>query len=344
MNNREYWEKREASKLKKGLKDVKKVEVDLKKQYKKAMDSISKEVAFFVSKYATENNLSYDEASKLLNSKEMKDFRYDVRTYVRLIENTFDKEIAEKLLLELNTLSMRSRISRLEEMYYQCDKLLNELTKTTEDSLQMLFSNTVTDTYYKSMFDIHKLAGVATTFSKIDDKLVKNILSYPWSGKDYSQRIWSNRNKLREVVREEITQMVIQGKDTRQVAKAISNRLDAHYSNCVRLVNTEHSYIMNKASTKAYEETNIDKYEILATLDKRTSPICQSLDGKVFDLKDGVVGKTLPPFHPNCRTTTIPYLENDKVTTRFARDNKGKAIEIPSNIKYNEWKKMFNID
>lgn len=342
--NKIYWEKREASKLNKGIKDINKLERELKKHYTQAMDAISKEIAFLMSKYATENNLSYDEASKLLNSKELKEFRYDVKTYIKLIEDTFDEEVAQNLLLELNTLSMKTRISRLEEIFYQCDKYINELTKTTERSIQTLLSDTVRECYYTTLYDVHKFVGVATTFAKVDDDMIRQILKYPWSGKDYSQRIWNNRNKLRETIREEITQMVIQGKGSKEVAKSMSNKLDAHYKNCLRVVNTEHSYVLGEASARAYEETDVEKYEFVATLDKRTSEICKKLDGKVFKLSERVVGVNASPLHPNCRSCEVPYFENDTPTTRFARDSKGKGIEVPANMTYKEWAKIYKVD
>ena len=101
---------------------------------------------------------------------------------------------------------------------------------------------------------------------------------------------------------------------------------------------------METSSQKAYVECDVDKYEILATLDKRTSKICQDLDGEVFNVKDAVVGVNMPPFHwhPYCRTTTIPYIEDDH-STRFARDEKGKGIEVSSSMTYKEWAKIYKI-
>lgn len=294
MNNREYWEKREKAKLNKGLKDVTKIEKMLAKEYKKAMDSISKEVAFLMSKYAKDNNLTWEEANKFLSPKQFKEFRYDIKTYVKLIEENAD----DMLLLELNSLSMRSRISRLEDIYYQVDKYINELSKTTSNSLQMLFSDTLEETYYSSLYEIHKFKGVATTFAYVDKELIERVLTYPWSGRDYSSRIWSNRTKLKNAVREEITQMIIQGKGLRETSKSLSKVMEADFNNCTRLINTEHARIMSETSKMSYEECDVDRYEIVATLDTRTSKTCQGLDGKVFKVSEGVVGSTLPPFHP----------------------------------------------
>lgn len=335
----EYFEKREAAKLKKELIKISKLEKYLKKEYKKTLDAISKEVAFLVSKYAKDNNLTFDEANKLLTSKEFKEFRYDLKTYIKLIEDTGD----EALLLELNTLSMKSRISRLEEIFYQCDKLINELSHNTNNSIQILLSNTLETSYYEDLYNIQKYTGIGTTFAKINKDIVENILKYPWSGNDFSSRIWDNRTKLKKALKEEIVQMVIQGKGLKETSKLLSKRLNASYKNSLRIINTEHARVMCEASKMAYIESDVDKYEIVSTLDKRTSKICQEMDGKVFKVKDGVIGKNMPPFHPNCRSTTVGYID-DEVSTRFARDNKGNGIEIASNITYKEWKKKFNID
>ena len=293
LTSKEYWEKREAYKLKKGLKDLKKIEKELVDEYKKAMDQIGKEISNLFYKYANDNNLSYSDAKKYLNSSEFREFKRDLKSYIKLIEETGDEE----LLLELNTLAMKSRISRLEEMFYQCGKYINEVYENTNKRLTVAYSNTIKDTYYQTIFDIHKTIGVGVSFSYIDNDMIKEILAFPWSGRHYSQNLWINRTKLKNAMVQELTQMIIQGKGVKETSKALSKRLDADYKNCLRLIHTEHSYFMEISSQKAYVECDVDKYEILATLDKRTSKICQDLDGEVFNVKDAVIGINMPPFH-----------------------------------------------
>ena len=293
LSSEEYWIKREAYKLKKGLKDLKKIEKELVNEYKKAMNEIGKEISNLFYKYAKDNNLSYSDAKKYLNSSEFKEFKRDLKSYMKLIEETGDEE----LLLELNTLSMKSRISRLEEMFYQCGKYINEVYESTNKRLQIAYSSTIKDNYYQTIYDIHKAIGVGVSFSYIDNDMIKEILAFPWSGRHYSSRLWSNRTKLKNAMVEELTQMLIQGKGVKEASRALSKRLDADLKNCIRLIHTEHSYFMEISSQKAYVECDIDKYEILATLDKRTSKICQDLDGDVFNVKDAVVGVNMPPFH-----------------------------------------------
>ena len=139
LSNEEYWSKREAYKLKKGLKDLKKIEKELVNEYKKAMNEIGKEISNLFYKYAKDNNLSYSDARKYLNSSEFKEFKRDLKSYMKLIEETGNEE----LLLELNTLSMKSRISRLEEMFYQCGKYINEVYENTNKRLTVAYSSTL---------------------------------------------------------------------------------------------------------------------------------------------------------------------------------------------------------
>jgi len=104
---------------------------------------------------------------------------------------------------------------------------------------------------------------------------------------------------------------------------------------------TESAAFASAAQKDCFKALDVEKYEIVATLDNRTSQICQDLDGEVFDMKDYQVGVTAPPFHPWCRTTTVPYFE-DNYGERAARDEKtGKTYYVPSNMKYKDWKKAF---
>lgn len=102
---------------------------------------------------------------------------------------------------------------------------------------------------------------------------------------------------------------------------------------------TESAAMNSKATEKAYKKMGTKKYEILSTLDLKTSDICQEMDNKVFDVKDYSVGITAPPFHPNCRTTTIPYFDDDLglEDTRVARNpDTGKNEKIPD-MSYKDW-------
>ena len=290
MNNRDYWIKREEEKLNKGIKDCNKLAKELEQHYRLANKYIEKEINDLFEKYAKDNQLTYAEATKYLTGDEFKIWRTDIKGYLKMIENNAE------ILLELNTLAMKSRITRWEALQYEIDKILNELTQTAVESTTELLTDTLEDNYNRNVFNISKKAGYVANFSGIDNKTIERILSYPWSGSNYSDRIWDNKKQLSKTIKNEITQMVIRGESSKKVAARVSEKMNTSYKNAVRLVQTEHSYVMNEASKYTYEDLNIEKYEFLATLDSRTCSVCGKLDGKVFKLTEAKVGINYPPL------------------------------------------------
>ena len=109
------------------------------------------------------------------------------------------------------------------------------------------------------------------------------------------------------------------------------------------LLQTESARVRSMAEIESYKQMAVSKYQIIATLDDRTSDICQSMDLKVFDTKDYEVGVTAPPFHPNCRSTKAPYYEDSPVTKdgRIARGESNKNVYVPSDMTYKQYKEKF---
>lgn len=334
-NNIEYWKEREKQRLNARLKDEKEVLKELDKQYKIAMKNIEKEIANLFYKYAEQNKLTYAETQKYLTNNEFNTWRMDIKQYIKLIEQTND----ERLLLELNTLAMKSRINRLEELFYQISKEIYNTFDIQNNRVEKLLEESVKDSYYKSIYETQKFVGVGTSFSKLDKETLKDIITYPWSGKNFSQRIWKNRDLLSEVIKEEITQMVIRGESLKKIANRVSEKMDSSYENAIRLVQTEHSHFMSEADKKAYESQGVDKYQFLATLQDNTCKRCRNIDMKVYLVKDAKEGENYPPLHPRCRCTTIPYFQHEEGEMRTARLPKGKTYEVPANLTYNEWYK-----
>lgn len=90
--------------------------------------------------------------------------------------------------------------------------------------------------------------------------------------------------------------------------------------NATALVRTSVMQVANEARMEMYEGNRdlINGYEIVATLDKRTTPQCRGYDGKQWIYKDGrlrPVGHRIrwpgnAPYHWQCRSTTIPILKS----------------------------------
>ena len=107
---------------------------------------------------------------------------------------------------------------------------------------------------------------------------------------------------------------------------------------------TEEAFFSSAAQKDCFDELDVEQFEIVATLDSHTSDICRGMDGKHFPMSEWKVGVTAPPFHVHCRSTTVPYFDDefDAVGERAARDEEtGKTYFVPGNMTYKEWEKSF---
>ncbi|ACA44792.1 putative prophage head protein [Clostridium botulinum B1 str. Okra] len=52
------------------------------------------------------------------------------------------------------------------------------------------------------------------------------------------------------------------------------------------------------------------------------------MDGKVFKVSEKEIGVNAPPFHPNYRTTIIPYFPDTLDIERIARDYEGEVYYV----------------
>lgn len=330
----DYWIKREGQKLKAHLTDVTKTEKILHRNLKKASKDIEDEIYKLYSRYSKENRLSYAEANKLLTGPKYKEWRMDLKDYVDEITKTDNKE----LLLELNTLSVKSSITGLEEQLYQIQKILDRDYIFKHKEVKKLLKTGVKNSFTQTAYTIENLNGFHTSFSMISQKDIEDIINLPWSGKNYSNRLWANRTKLKDKVQEQIVQATIQGKDLRQCIKDVSETMEATREVTKRLINTEHAYACSQGDLKMYDEFGIDKYEYVATLDSKTSNICRGLDGKVYKRSEAIPGVNFPPTHPHCRSTTVPAdVETLGDETRIAKDSKGNYIYLKANTTYEDY-------
>lgn len=340
MMNKEYWINREKEKLKANLNNFEEVNRKVKKNFDKAAKEIEDEIFKLYARYATENKLSFVEASKMLTSKEYSIWRMDLKEYVDEINESMGENT--ELLIELNTLSAKSQISRLEEKLYQIQKILNRDYIFKRNEIEKLLKQGVRKNFTQTAYSIDMYLGVHGAFNMISEEEVENIIKLPWSGKHYSKRLWNNRTKLKEVIEAQLTQATVQGKDLKQCAREIAETMESSKKVAERLINTEHAYACSQGDLKIYKEFDVKEYEYLATLDIKTSKTCRNLDGKKFSLSVAVPGVNFPPMHAHCRSTTVPVDVDDlEDSVRIARDENGKNIYVDSNLSYREWYKKY---
>lgn len=340
MDSESYWIKRaeereqEWNKKSKGT-----IERELANYYKQALLRIEDDIAVLYGRFAKDNKLTYAEASKMLTSNEFKQWRMSLEEYLDAIDKTADN----KLLLELNTLAMRKRISRLDKLYSDTLKNLYKLGVDSENSMTKFLSGAYKDNYYKNLFDIGKTIGIKSSVSEVDDKKIRKVLNNSWSGKNYSQRIWKNTDKLSKLIKNEITDGFHRGVSINKMAKLVQQRMNVGKYEATRLVRTEMNYVQNKAALDSIKDSDMKYYIFLATLDKKTSTVCRAHDRKVYPVDSATPDTNMPPLHPHCRSTIAGNLTDYDTGRgkRTAKNKDGKRIIIPAAMNYDDYYKVY---
>ena len=341
--NKDYWVNRSEATIIGGEKSILEYELELKKAYESASAQIEKEIQAFYSKYAKDNEISLSEARRRLKPSEKKSFNTQAKMYLDEIAKMDSTPMTKEYMSHLRRLSGKAYMSRLDELNNNIRYNIEKLYAGQSASLRRTLNEGYEDGYYRTMFNAQDQAKLGVSFTTPGKKTVEAASKEKWLGQNYSDRIWTNKNKLVEQLDQILSREFVRSKGPASVARTLSQKLDVSYNNAKRLARTEMNYISNKATMQAYTDNGIGEYEYVATLDARTSDICRELDGKTFPIKEASPGINWPPLHPNCRSTTIPYFEDDDIgkaaDDRIARakDGRGKSIKLGQDVSFFEW-------
>lgn len=343
MKNSEYWQMRFGQLEEAQNAQGKATLLEIEHQYKQAQKQLEGQIARWYQRFADNNGISLAEARQYLKGADLQEFKWDVQDYIKYGQ---DNALMGGWMKELENASAKYHISKLEALKIH-----------TQQSLEVMFSKqlgTVTGAmgdlfesgYYHTAYELQKGFGIGWDIAGLDQSHIEKVLAKPWAvdGYNFSERIWKNKNKLISEVHGELTQNIMLGGDPQKAIDSLAKKMNTSKYNAGRLVMTEEAYFSSIAQKDCFNDLDVEQYEIVATLDSHTSDICRSLDGKHFPMKDYQPGVTAPPFHVYCRSTTVPYFDENfgDIGERAARDeNTGKTYYIPDDMNYQEWEDAF---
>lgn len=342
MKNGAYWKKRfkqiEESQHQQGLQCY----ADIEKQYLVAQRQMEAKINAWYQRFANNNAISLVEARRLLNSSELDELKWDVEQYIR-----YGKEnaINGQWMKELENASAKVHINRLEALKLQMQQSLEVLFGNQLDSVDSTIRDAYQSGFLHTAYEIQKGIGTGWSFASPNDRLIDTVIHKPWAadGQTFSDRIWTNKQKLVNELNTTMVQNIITGADPQKTIDALARKMNVSKQNAGRLVMTEQAAFSNAAQKDCFAELGVEQFEILETLDSFTCSLCGSMDGQHFPMSQYEIGVTAPPFHPNCRGCTCPYFEDDFGVPgeRAARGEDGKTYYVPGNMTYEEWKSSF---
>jgi SPP1 gp7 family putative phage head morphogenesis protein len=296
-NSQEYWNRRARQDKIKVIKTAEYGVDNLKKLLKKNLDSVEKQIKEFYKKYGDEGKyaeqLSYAEFHK-----------YKAKLRLKAKQNPQDKTLQQLAKQDIP----KYRIDRLRALQIDLQIQLTEATRGQEAGI------------YKTLKDVAKVSQATTAlrfkktldvaFDKIVSRKMTKILSSDWVGNmNWSERLWKDRELVGKKVTEILEEGIPQGKSMQDMARDLKGATQSSFNDAFRLIRTESAHVdgevLLESFKQAQKELGYTKYIFDATIDNRTSEICEHKDNKSYYIDEAVIGENFPPLHPNCRSTAV---------------------------------------
>lgn len=336
--NSEYWQQRFGQLENASHQEAMTVYSRIEESFYQAQKEIENKINSWYVRFANNNEITINEAKKLLNSNELKEFKWNVQEYIKY---GHENELNEHWMKELENASTKYHVSRLEALKIQTQQTMEKLFGNELDEVDNLTKNSYINNYFHTMFEYQKGFNVGFNVTNIDQNKLSKIVNKPWAvdEKNFSERIWGNKTKLINELHNELTKMCLTGKSPDESIKYLSKKFNTSKAQAGNLIMTENAYFSQLAQKDCFNALDVEKYEIVATLDSHTSEICKEQDGKVYDMKDYQPGITAPPFHNYCRSTTVPHFDDDfdDEGERAAKGEDGKTYYVSDKMKYEDW-------
>ena len=234
-------------------------------------------------------------------------------------------------------ISKQQRYTILKQLEKQLLRQAKELGNIDLGHTTKILEEVYRESFFMTSYSIQKGVDVAIDFSILRPEFVKAAVHMPIKGEMFSSRIWTNKEKLVKSLRQQIERGMIEGDSIDKMARRIKKEFGTSSYSSKRLIHTEMARCMTQAQEEVYRGSSvIDKVLFDATLDEKTSEICESYDGKEFTLDN--YPKIPQDTHPNCRSCIVPVVDGWNPTKKREniKDETGKK-PIIDYTDYKSW-------
>lgn len=292
-----YWSKRtlrerEAS-IKKGEAEFKKELEDL---YNLQLSQLRKELDTYIQKFVNKNGLSVSDAKRKADSFDVKAFETKAKQYVA------NKDFSPKANRELRDYNFSMSVGRQELLIQELEL---ELLALSEGERQL--TNDYLTNGYKSEIARESLLDQTVPRGKTLEKYMNTAVNANFEGAKWSERIWNRQEKLRKLVKNEVTRALIRGENGLTIARKIRKYMDASRTEAERLAITEHARVQTLAQQVIMKDNGFKHFKLMP--ESRACDICKGI-GKETEknpvrIADMEIGTNAPPIHPYCRCAIV---------------------------------------
>lgn len=310
---------------------------EILKLYDEALSDIETEIQKIKINFQKRFGIDNETAEYFLTQAQQED---NLKTLIKSLEYAPDEQARQDILayIRRDGLSVRAYAARKERyeavkavIYARIKKVAVKEIEKLSERLQAVYK----ESYYGVIDDAAKQFDVGINFAILNENAINAAVSTKWHGKQFSQRIWDNTDRLATTAQNLVVKSFMSGEAWSKTADKLATTFQVEKYNATRLIHTESSHIHAMADLKAYEDIGAEQYRYLATLDYRTCERCQQWDNMVLPLSEAREGYNYPVLHPLCRCTTTIAVD---LKNRRARDPlTGKNDIVDGSVTYQEW-------
>lgn len=262
--------------------------------------------------------------------------RYRSETEKLFVESL--KDAMEIILGKLATTTDADNIKRLNALKALIDKEVGTMYQELKPAMQSDMTEWMQLEYETLFGALSTETGLGIAFAALPKETIKQVIALDSinlvGDKAYTIDELFNNASQSQISR--YKQIIAGGLASNEGTRSITKRLrDANATATTELQAITHTLIRSarsKADEIAYNDFNVTSFKSVSVLDSRTSFLCASLDGKVYDMTyDKIPNK--PPRHFRCRSKIVPKSDIDSNRAQNG-DNKG---QISNKTTFNDW-------
>lgn len=184
-----------------------------------------------------------------------------------------------------------------------------------------------------------------------EDFIRSFIESDPFDGKLLKEWVSEQSLATQNAVKRAVRLGVVNGLPVSKIVDALVsdpvNPFNASRRNIEILVRTAAAHVTANADLLGFQHAGVERYQLSAILDTRTTITCAALNGKVFKVSDSK--KKVPPFHPGCRTTMIAMFDDEEPVPDSFDDflkslDEEDQMKVLGATRHRMWKKGMPLD
>lgn len=325
-----YWERRQRELNQALEKDEAKLKKRLSSFYDAEYRKLEKEIAAYYSQYGENNVIAYRRLMESLPEE-------DKRLLLERMDN-----FAEKYPEYAHLLPVREsiyKLNRLEGLQQSILLQQLEIGAVNEAEIRKHLEKQAA----RNASAAAETMGFGKNFYAENSQLVRQIVNTAWcNGKNFSQRIWDNVEKLAGYLGTDLAQGFARGDSYERLVKQLRQRFGKVSRNdAYRLIYTEGTFVMNEARAASFEqdtEEYIFRVQYDAIRRNGWRDICDDLDGQTFLWSERRPGINFPPMHAWCHCTATPYVSdwNARMDRYVQRHGSGQAENIKKRMTSND--------